>query len=319
MSAAHVAIVGAGALGRVYGVRLVSRSESAVTLVVRKDRVDDLGPLRIVHIDGDGVKDAWEKPVLSTTVPDDADVVVVAVRADQLDRSLSSLLEKPQDVPVVLMTPMMPVDYARLRGRHGQRVFAGMAGVAAYIDDDGACRYWLPRLAPTLIDEPRPPVPALLGLVDALSKAGFIARLEPGVQDTNAATTVTFTPVAMAIDAAGSIDALLSDRALSDLALAAVREAMELSSRIGEAAPWVGALASFARPTVLRIGAAIGKDRFPEAFDYVERHFGRKLHGQNVATGGAIVELAKTHDTPHEALDGLLQRLEERARAAKVD
>jgi ketopantoate reductase len=306
----HVAIVGAGALGRVYGVRLAKRSPSGVTLVVRKERATDRRPLRIVRIDGDGATDVWEQPALATEVPGHADVILVTVRVEQLDASLDRLLESSAAAPVVVLTPMMPPEFERLRSRHGARILAAMAGVVAYVNPEGVCRYWLPRLAPTLIDEPRPPVPVVLELVKDLEAAGIAARLDLSVHESNPATTVTLMPLALGIDAAGSIDALLADRALSGVALAAVREGMELSHRIGKAAVWVGAFASYAGPTMLKIGAALARRRYPEAFAYVEDHFGRKLHAQNVVMGRSIVDLARAKGTPHQALDTLLERLE---------
>jgi ketopantoate reductase len=311
MRAARVAIVGAGALGRVYGVRLALRARSEVTLVVREERAGEEGPLRITRVDGDRAEDVWERPVVSTTLPDRTDAVVVTVRADQLDDALSRLLEKSGGAPIVVFTPMLPADYARLRDRHGERVLGAMAGVAAYRDAQGACRYWLPQLAPTLVDEPRPPSAAVTAWVNALERAGFVARLQPGVPETNAATAVTFVPLAMGIDAAGGVDALLADRPLFDLALAAVREGIDLSLQIGSAAPWVASLTKFAGPMRLRMGAMIGKKRYPEAFAYVEDRFGRKLHAQNVAMGRGIAFLAGTRGAPHAAILALLDRLEQ--------
>ncbi len=307
----HVAIVGAGALGRVYGVRLALRAGCGVTLVVRAERAADTRPIRIIRIDGDRAEDTWEGPVRSVRVPDDADVVLVAVRMEQLDASLSDLVDAGPDVPVVVLTPMMPADFARLARRHEGRIFAAMPNVVSYVNEDGACRYWLPRVAETLIDEPKPANAAILGLVKELSAAGIAARLELRVHETNPATTVAFIPLAMAIDAAGGIDALLADTDLRDLAFRAVREGLGLSRRIGRAAAWAGVVARFSGPTTLRLGIALAKSRSPEAFAYVEAHFGRKLHAQNLVMATAIVDLAREKQTPHAALDALLTRLRE--------
>jgi 2-dehydropantoate 2-reductase len=305
----HVAIVGAGALGRVYGVRLALRAASGVTLVVRAEHAVDALPLRIARVDGDRAEEVWERPVRSTAVPADADVVLVAVRVEQLDASLDVLLDAAPTVPVVVLTPMMPIDFVRLSQRHARRIFSAMPGVVAYVDVEGACRYWLPRVAATLIDEPTPANVALLELVTGLTVAGIPARLELAVHETNPATTVAFIPLAMGIDVAGSIDALVADGALRDLAVRGAREGLELSRRIGEAAAWAGALARFTGPTSLRIGVAIAKSRYPEALAYVESHFGRKLHAQNLVMAKAMVDLARAKHTPHDALDVLLERL----------
>jgi 2-dehydropantoate 2-reductase len=290
-------------------VRLALRSASAITLVVRRERATDTRPLRIVRIDGDKAEEVWKRPVRSAAVPGHADIVLVAVRGEQLDASLDHLLDAGPVVPLVVLTPMMPGDFARLSHRHGGHVLSAMPGVVAYVNQEGACRYWLPRVAPTLIDEPKPANEAVSALVKALSEAGIAARLAIGVHETNPATTVAFIPLAMGIDAAGSIDALLSDGALRDLALRAAREGLELSSRIGQAATWARALARFTGPTTLRFGVAVARKRYPEAFAYVEDHFGRKLHAQNLVMAKAMVDLAHEKRSPHDALDALLTRL----------
>jgi hypothetical protein len=66
----------------------------------------------------------------------------------------------------------------------------------------------------------------------------------------------------------------------------------------------------FVGKRMLRVGAKLGKSRSPEAFAYVELHFGRKLHAQNVAMARAMVDLAKTKGTPFVATSALLARLE---------
>jgi ketopantoate reductase len=308
------AIVGAGALGRVYAARLSQRSSASVTLVVRQGRVA-LEPVRIERVDGDRAVDTWSTPVTSATIPPDADTVIVTVRGDQLDASLDVLLDATS-APVVVLTPMMPDDFARLSARHEDRMRAGMAGAVAYVNEKGVCRYWLPRMAATLVDQTSPASapesPALVELVRALEAAGMSARLERGVHELNPATTVSITPAAMGLDAAGSIDALLDDAELLRLTLAAIGEGIELGKRIGKAAGWLTLLMPFVGKRMLKVGVSLARRSSPEAMTYVELHFGRKLHAQNVAMARAIVELARTKGTPHEATGALLARLENR-------
>ncbi len=317
----HVAIVGAGALGRVYGVRLRLHGDAGVTLVVRPGHLEDRGAIRIERIDGENEVDTWEEPALATRVPDGADVVLVAVRAEQLDSSLDGLLGTTGP-PIVVLTPMMPGDSSRLVARYGGRLRAAMVGVVAYTirrtspgNAAGVSRYWLPRSATTLIDDTSEDSEAIGGasamrdLVHALVTAGFRTRLESHVLDSNLATTVAIAPAAMGIDAAGSIDALLADRALRDLTVAAIKEGLALSGKVGKGASWLGYLTPFVGTTMLRIGASLGKSQAPEAFAYVEEHFGRKLHAQNVAMGRALVDLAKSRHTSSRAIESLLERL----------
>jgi 2-dehydropantoate 2-reductase len=249
-------------------------------------------------------------------VPAQADVIVVCVRAEQVDAPLESALAAAPDVPIVMLTPLMPAALEGLCRALGPRVVVAMPGVVAYVKSadrasDEVTRYWLPRVAPTLIDEA--PADAerdsVKGLVDALVKAGLPARIERGVRETNPATTVSFIPLAMALDAAGGSDALLADDALLALAIDAAREGHELSLRIGKAAGWAGLLTRFVGPRMLRVGLAVARSHSPEAVAYVEEHFGHKLHAQNVAMAEAMIQLAREKETPHDALDRLLARL----------
>jgi hypothetical protein len=307
----NVAIVGAGALGRVYAVTLAERAKIGVTLVVRPGREKSVGPVRIERVDADHAVETWQEPVTSSSVPPDADAVLVTVRAEQLDASLDRLLEGTS-APVVVLTPMMPDDFERLSARYGARVRAGMAGAVAYVNDAGACRYWLPRMAATLVDQAKgePESTALVELVHALASAGMSARFELGVHELNPATTVSITPAAMGLDAAGGIDPLLDDSELLRLTLDAIAEGVELGKRIGKSAGWLSLLMPFVGKRMLRVGVSLARKRWPESLSYVEVHFGRKLHAQNVAMGKAIVELAKKKRTSHDALESLLAKLE---------
>jgi hypothetical protein len=130
-----------------------------------------------------------------------------------------------------------------------------------------------------------------------------------GVHDSNPATTVTFIPLAMAIDAGGGVDALLANDALLDVALRAAAEGHELASRIGKAAPWASLLTRFVTRRTLKIGVGIAKHQAPEAVHYAEEHFGRKLHAQNVSMARAIVDLAREKGAPHDALAELADKL----------
>lgn len=304
----HVAIVGAGALGRVYGVRLAGVG-IGVSFVVRPAKARSAEPMRIERIDGNRATHEIAKPELVASIPSHADVVLVAVRAEQVDAPLEALLEARPAVPIVMMTPLMPAVFERLVRGLGMRVLAAMPGVVAYITDQGVTRYWLPRVAPTLVDEPRPPVAVVNELVHALTASGLPARLELGVHEMNPATTVSFIPLAMAIDAAGGIDPLLSDNALLKVALAAANEGFELSRRIGKSASWVGLLTRFAGPRMIRLGVGLARRGAPEAVSYVETHFGRKLHAQNVAMADAMVDLAHQKGVKSDAIGALRERL----------
>jgi ketopantoate reductase len=323
----RVAIVGAGALGSVYGARLGKFAGCEVSVVARAPAPPSVVRLERVE-DGEVLR--WEVPARVTAAPADADVILAFVRYEQL----GSLPERvaASSAPVVVMTPMLPVDHARLSAALPGRVLTGMPSVVSYLNkprelasglsepgsrreaglnDAGAIRYWLPGVATTFIEERQGGAAsgAEVDLVKRLTRAEIGAKLAPDVLTRNVATTVSFIPLAMALDAAGSIEALLDEHALLSLAFHAADEGRELGRAVGKAEAWASTLLRFVGPMTLKVGVALARSRAPEAVAYVEQHFGRKLHAQNVVMARRIVDLAVERGTPHEALRKLLERL----------
>jgi len=85
-----VAILGAGALGRVYGVRLAQAHD--VTFVMKKTHEQE--PFQIERVDSEE-SHTLEEPVCAHAVPAEANIVLVCVRAEQLDEALTDL--SPED------------------------------------------------------------------------------------------------------------------------------------------------------------------------------------------------------------------------------
>jgi 2-dehydropantoate 2-reductase len=301
----HVAIVGAGALGTVYGARLARFGGCDISVVGRSP-----GPPRLARLERveDGDVLLWQMPARVERAPARADVVMACVRYEQLE-TLPARIEGSR-APVVVMTPMMLQDHARLSAALPGRLRAGMPSVVSYENDAHAIRYWLPRMATTLIESAEPEGPET-ELVRRLERAEIGARVQDDVLERNVATTVSFIPIAMALDAAGSIDAVLQDEALLTLALEAADEGRELGRAVGKAEAWAAMLLRFVGPFTLKMSVGVARSRAEEAVRYVERHFGRKLHSQNVAMAARIVEMAKERGTRHEALERLLARLRE--------
>jgi ketopantoate reductase len=307
----HVAVVGAGSLGRVFGVRLANAGV-AVDFVVRDAAgAAAKGALRIEQVHVDPM--TLDAPSWVTSVPAHADVVLVCVRGDQLDDALLEMLRAAPSVPVVMITPMLPRTYARMRAAMGTdagtRLATAMSSVVGYTKPSGVTRYWISKVAKTMIDEPRAREPALTAFVEALARAGIDAAFEPAVHETNAATTILFLPLTFGLDLAGSIDALMDDAALSSVMFRASDEARALAERCGKVAFWVGFVTRFLGPRTIRLGIAMLRNRSPEAVAFIEEHFGRKGHGQNFVMAAEACALAEEKGTPHGALDELLVRL----------
>jgi hypothetical protein len=327
----HVCIVGAGALGSVYGARLARFAGCEVSVVARS--VAHATRERLERVE-DGEVLAWDVPPRVTEAPRHADVVLAFVRYEQLStlpaRVVGSL------APVVVMTPMMPQDHAGLAAELPGRLVTGMPSVVSYRNDAGAIRYWLPRMATTFVEAREAPGPEA-ELVTRLERAEIRAKLAPQVLERNVATTVSFIPIAMALDVAGSAEALLADDsgprrvgsgprrtgsgprragsgprragALLSLALDAAAEGRELGKRVGKAEAWASTLLRFVGPRTLKMGVCLARSRAPEAVHYAEEHFGRKLHAQNVAMAGRMIELARDKGVATPALAELYARL----------
>jgi 2-dehydropantoate 2-reductase len=299
----HVAIVGAGALGSVYGARLARFGGCEVSVVGRTPGPPASARLERVD-DGDVLE--WRMPAKVDRVPAAADVVVACVRYEQLEGVVARV--QGSRAPVVMMTPMMPQDHARLSAALPGRVLAAMPSVVAYQNEAGAIRYWLPGVATTFV-EGATPAGAEAELVRRMERAEIHAKVASDVLTRNVATTVSFIPLAMALDVAGSIDALLEDEVLLKLAFDAADEGRELGRAVGKAEAWASMLLRFVGPLTLKMGVGMARSRAPEAVRYVDDHFGRKLHAQNVAMAERMVELAREKGTRGEALTVLFERL----------
>lgn len=307
----RVAILGAGALGSVYGVRLAHHAGVDVTFVVRPARVTSTEPIAIESVRR-GRRDTLDTPVRAAVVPESADVVVLTVGTEDLD----ALPIGDSTAPIVILTPMMPREWQRVRAAFGERALAAMPSVVAYArKEDGVVRYWLPPAA-TKIDEPLGAAQrsaageAVRELVLALSRAGLKSKLELGVHEINPASTVCFIPIAMLLAVAGSGPALATDEQLLGLAARACSEGVRLAHRIGRPELWASLAPAIAAPWALRESLRLLERLSPEGLFYAEEHFGRKLREQHRVMIRDMIELAREKSLPHEAFDELARRLE---------
>lgn len=321
----HVAIVGAGVLGRIYGVRL-AKAGTDVSFVVRASRLARVEPFHIEQVNGGGRRDSLDEPRRAAEIPSGAEVVLVAVRYHELEPGageLAELLRKGAgaSAPVVILTPMMPAQQRALEDAAGLRVVPAMPGVVGYLNDAGVVRYWIPAPTPTLIDDASASAtPAegrratLEALAQSLTRAGVPTHLERDVAAINTATTTAFYPLIAAIDAGSGVDGVLGNKELLRAALDAAKECSTLARKAGKPATWASMLTKFVGPFTLKPGVALARRLFPEAVQFVDHHFGAKLHEQHVAMGEAILALGRQHGMSMPALTRFVSIL--RARPA---
>lgn len=305
----HVAVFGAGALGSVYGVRLAKRTSTTVSFVVRPRRVTETTPIAIQSV-WNGEQEQIDAPVRVAEVPADADVIFLTVGTEDMT-ALAGPLSTNTSAPIVVVTPIMPQEWARLRAAYGDRVFSAYPTISAYgRKSDGVFRYWtLP--APTLIDEPRLNAEhgsAIHELVTQLKAAGLRAGTKLGVHEMNPATTVGFIPIGMGVAVAGSGAALVADEQLCTLVSLSCSEGGRLAHRIGTPEPYAALFPIVASRWALRLFfSALPK----EALYFFEEHFGRKIAEQHRVMIRQMIDLAAQKGLPHDALDELADRLDQ--------
>jgi 2-dehydropantoate 2-reductase len=308
----HVTIVGAGALGRVYGTRL-SLAGVDVSFVVRPKDASSTEPFVIEQVNGARERHVLERPTRVTAIPRDTDAVLVTVRFDQLEGALTDDATQG-DTPVVVITPLLPEQRRALAKRLGERLVPAMPGVVSYASARGAIRYWIVGAMATLLDDGGAPAAQNRRgeLARHLERSGFPTRVEHDVASMNAATTVAFFPLVLAIDAGGGVDGVLGDRRLLEVAMDAAKESTRLAAKLGRVVPAANLLMKYVGPFTLRAGVALARRLYPEAVTFVDQHFGPKLRAQSVAMGEAVLELGREHGVEMRALGELVGRLRAR-------
>ena len=339
----HVTVVGAGVLGRIYGARLAADGEE-VAFVVRPDRAAETSPFFIEQVNAGDRREVIDHPVRLTEIPEGTDLVLVAVRFHELlpappeaapeegpsQNKIQIQIQKSFDLreilrgggslkaPVVVLTPMLQGQAEALNKASGRPIVPAMPGVAGYLNERGAVRYWIPAATSTLLDEnaggPSSRA-ALEALARHLSRIGLPTRLEPDVAALNAATTITFFPLIAAIDAGSGIDGVLGNKELMGAVLDAAKESGALARKVGKPATWGHLLMKFVGPFTLKPGIALARRLFPESVRFMESHFGPKLHEQHLAMGESILEIGRANNISMPALERLLSILRRRQAA----
>lgn len=304
----HVAVIGAGSLGRVFGVHLATNAVPT-SFVVRERRLHERTPFVIERSGGDARRRTLEHPVRVSAVPADATVLLLTVRVDQIDAALEATLRAAPAVPLVSLTPLLPHSQHRVDSLVGGRLLVGMPVVAGTLDADDVVRYSLPPFGATLIESARGVPPGAESLVRALCRSGLPARFARDVSRRNPATTVAFFPLSASLGLAGGVEALVNDRALLRTAVEACRESLALARHLGRVDAAAGLVARLATPSSLRAVVASVARLAPGAIAYLDDHFGHKLRAQHQAMGAEILQLAREHGVETPQLSAVLARL----------
>ncbi len=303
----HAVIVGAGALGRTYGVHLASAG-ATVSFLVRPERMAERAAYVVEPLRGRRPALTLNEPTRCVRMPDDADVVLLAVRREHMNASLQRILADAPAVPLIALTPLLPQSEAQLAGLIQGTCLVALPTVAARSDAQRT-QFFVPPFAKTLIESELGQPEIVQQLIDTLNRGGLPAAWSRGVRRRNPATTIAFYPLTLGLSIAGSLDRFTADRELCPATLSAVREALRLAARIGPVTPPLRLALRWANATLLRIAVRSARLLAPAVTELLEEHFAAKLARQHRVLGDEIIELARQHGTSMPALASLLARV----------
>ena len=178
----NILVYGAGVIGSVYAARLQEAGYS-VTLLARGQRAVSLQAQGILLEDAaTGRRTITRVSVVEHLTPTDSfDVVLIAVRMDQLASILPTLAANHQ-IPTVLFMLNNPMGMQRLESLEPHRVVLGFPSVGGTRQGE-VVRYLLIRQQQTTLGEVNGHVtPRLQHLARAFKKAGFSVALSHDMQ-----------------------------------------------------------------------------------------------------------------------------------------
>jgi 2-dehydropantoate 2-reductase len=248
----RILVVGAGVIGSVYGGHL-RRSGHEVTLLARGRRMVELSASGLVLENAEsGQRDV--PPVTVVTTPGPAgsyDVVVVAVRAEQLPATLPLLAGLP-DAPDVLFFGNTAGQSGQLRAALGSRALFGFPAVGG-VRDGPTVRYVLIGQQQTMLGEPDGTVSdRVQRLASALRGAGFPTTISPDIDGWLLGHAAFIVPIAFALYRVDTDPVrLAADRAGLRTMVRATRQAFRALSATAEIPTNLRALYRLPTPAVV--------------------------------------------------------------------
>jgi hypothetical protein len=317
MKAMNVLIVGAGAVGVVYG-RHLQMAGAKLSFYVREKYVEQVQSGMIVyplneHKDWKPVK-FQEYEVLSTVEQVKKErfdqvwlaVSSTAIRAEWLD----PFIEACGDATIVSLTPGLE-DYEFLvKGIPAERLCSGLitfisyqAPLATETIEPAGIAYWFPPLSKNPFSGPAEPVKQL---VSFLNKGGCPAKK---LKDTNAASAMPSSmlmPHLVALEGADWSFKGLRNSDLLKLGSKAARQAMAIAGKKVGKSPWYrGAIC----PLTLRMIMGMAPRVIPFDIEtYLRYHF-TKVGDQTRLYIDTYLKYGEEYQMPHDAIQELKDRV----------
>lgn len=298
----HVAVIGAGPLGLYYAARL-RRGGADVTLVRRSGEVGAFS----WHVTSrtTGMSFDVELPV-ALELPSGLDVIVVAVRAEQLTAELVGRVLAAGARAVVCLTPALGAQLDAARAVHPELVMA-MPAVAAEVNGRNLDYWAAPALwgvgpflgAPSTLVERRVENSALLDFVSLLRRAGIPVSYVEDAKQRTLANTVALFPLHVAIFLEPDFRRWLEAPQLLMECAAAMARARQLAARLGTVDMGLRAIGFWLSSAWrLRISVGLLVHLAPRLRAFLEHHFGPKLAAQHTVLQRDIEAMAREHGLP---------------------
>jgi Ketopantoate reductase PanE/ApbA len=326
--APRVLIVGAGAVGQIYG-HCLARSGAEITFYVRERYREEVARgFTIVHCTGlGGRKRKAERFEGFSVVSRPAEVaatrfddVYLAIPSTGLTQPwLGELLICIGEATLVNLTPSAG-DRERIlaAGQAPERLVDGFIALVSYPaplpgerDVPAGTTVWFPPGSPSLFSGPRALVEDVVG---QLRRGGMPAKRHPDVAKRSAFLSAAFMCYLLALEAAGWSLAELRRRHLR-AATAGARQAMRITARTHRAPP-LGLRMTLALAPILRVVLRVAPSVVPFPLEaYLRYHF-TKVGAQTRHIIGVAIESGRAAGLPVDALEALLAAAPPVARAA---
>ncbi|PKN98994.1 MAG: hypothetical protein CVU42_08985 [Chloroflexi bacterium HGW-Chloroflexi-4] len=307
-----ILVFGAGVLGSLYGTRLF-QSGYDVTLLARGMRFDEISENGVI-LEGalSGERTVSRVPVCDALTPeDDYDLIIVLVRADQVDDLLPMLAANKKSKSVLFMVnnPSGYSEWIKAVGK--ERILLGFAG-AGGTRKNGVVTFHVvsPILQPTTLAEVDGAKTDRIKQISKMFKnAGFATTISSNMDAWQKTHVAWVSPVANAIIAAGGDGKALSQRPdLLHLLVQAIHEGFAVLNKLNIPIT----------PPKLKIITTLpkGLTRFvfklwsrSQHFDTIATRHTLAAYGEMKLLSERFQDIAKTSNIPTPALDQLHQYL----------
>lgn len=301
----NVAVLGGGPLGTLMAA-LLWRGGARVTLVKRRAEPASERVRVVPEVWGA----AFDVELgISDTLPAGVDVVLVAVRAEQLGNDLLNNLQIQQAKAVVMLSPLLGERLASWRKSLPQLVVAmPVLAVEFSSSERRELHYWQ---APATLIERGPAEEWVKAVMTRLRAGGLWVRWTGDALARTAANTVALFPLHVAVFRRRDLRAWVCEPAFRQELAAAMARSLRLGRRLGTVEPALALLvwwlSSAAR---ISFGIRVAVRVAPRICAFVERHFGAKLGRQHAVLAREIQHLANVNALPQPLAETWLSGLE---------